>query len=175
MKKLRFSNEYKRAAYDAKTNTLYLDNGQLKAYSPVGSGLAMLVIGGDREAISQVIASSYVDFVTRLPKGVNWVDLPVWEITMYEVNSSNINLIGYDETTQTLYVEYRGGVLYEYANVPLQWWNGLKQADSKGSWVHWFVKINDSDFPYKKTNIAYTVSSALPNKGEEHPDGYMNM
>lgn len=25
MKKLRFSNEYKRAAYDAKTNTLYLD------------------------------------------------------------------------------------------------------------------------------------------------------
>lgn len=171
---LSFANEADRCAYDPNTNSLYLSiGGVIYEYAPVGSGLASLVMQGDTNAIEQVQYSTYAKMVSKLPKGVYWTQLPQRTLTMYEVNSSNVNLIGYDYGTEQLYVEYKDGSLYEYDDVPLQFWNGLKDADSKGSYIHWFVKLND--FPYRKVNIPYTVSNMLPNKGSEHPDGWMNV
>ena len=172
---LQFENEVTRAAYDSSTNTLYLDNGSYLAYYPVGSGLGYLVLTGDRNALVQAQASAVAKPVVRLPKGVSWVTLPLKTITMYEVNSSNVELIGYDEETSTLYVKFHSGDMYEYDNVPQQIWNGLRDADSKGSYVHWFLKINDSDYTYRKVSVPYTIGAPLVNRGTKHPSGYMNM
>lgn len=171
---LSFANEAEKWAYNPNTSSLYLSIGGVAyEYTPVGSGLATLVMQGDLDAIERVQYSSNARAVARLPKGLYWTDLPQRTLTMYEVDSSNVNLIGYDSDTNQLYVEYNGGDLYEYDNVPLQWWNGLKEADSKGSYIHWFVKLND--FPYRKVNIPYTVSTMLPNKGSKHPNGYIDI
>lgn len=171
---LSFANEAEKWAYNPNASALYLSIGGVAyEYTPVGSGLATLVMQGDESAITQVQYSANAKAVARLPKGLYWTNLPQRTLTMYEVNSSNVNLIGYDYNTEQLYVEYKGGDLYEYDDIPLQWWNGLKEADSKGSYIHWFVKLND--FPYRKVNIPYTVSNMLPNKGSKHPDGYIDI
>lgn len=47
------------------------------------------------------------------------------------VASSNIAAIGYDETSQTLEVEFTSGALYQYYNVTQALFEQLMQASSK--------------------------------------------
>lgn len=49
------------------------------------------------------------------------------------VTSSNIRSIGYDPATKTLEIEFPSGV-YSYPNVPLEAYEGLKNAKSIGSY-----------------------------------------
>jgi len=56
-------------------------------------------------------------------------------IRMIPVISSNVLTIGYDAGTQTLRVEFKGGRIYEYSEVPLEKWEGLN-ATSVGSYLH---------------------------------------
>jgi len=48
------------------------------------------------------------------------------------VESSSLRSIGYDRRTATLEIEFDGGGVYRYEDVPLEIWQGLRQADSKG-------------------------------------------
>ena len=52
-----------------------------------------------------------------------------------EVDSSNIDAVGYDETTQTLEIEFRNRV-YQYEDVPEDVYEGLMGADSIGGFFH---------------------------------------
>ena len=52
-----------------------------------------------------------------------------------EVDSSNIDAVGYDETTQTLEIEFRNGV-YQYEDVPEDVYEDLMGADSIGGFFH---------------------------------------
>ena len=54
------------------------------------------------------------------------------EIQKLPVNSSNIEAIGYDETTLTLRVWFKNGA-YDYENVPPAEFENLKLAKSPGS------------------------------------------
>ena len=56
-------------------------------------------------------------------------------IRMIPVISSNVESIGYDAGTQTLRVEFKGGRIYEYSDVPQEKWEGLN-ATSVGSYLH---------------------------------------
>ena len=56
-------------------------------------------------------------------------------IVMIPVISSNVESIGYDEETKKLRVKFLRGVVYEYSEVPLEKWEGLK-ATSAGSFLH---------------------------------------
>lgn len=49
------------------------------------------------------------------------------------VSSSNIRSIGYDPNTKTLEIEFAAGV-YSYPNVPVEAYEGLKNAKSIGSY-----------------------------------------
>ena len=49
------------------------------------------------------------------------------------VNSSNVVSVGYDPETQTLAVEFKGGNVYHYHDVPGDVADGLMNADSIGS------------------------------------------
>lgn len=56
-----------------------------------------------------------------------------------EVDSSNIDSIGYDEETQTLEIEFRVGI-YQYEDVPQYVYYDFINADSKGRFFHQNIK-----------------------------------
>ena len=61
-------------------------------------------------------------------------------VPLRPVHSSSINNIGYDPDTQRLFLEYSGGRLYEYLDVPEEIYVGLLQAESMGRFVNYAIK-----------------------------------
>jgi hypothetical protein len=66
---------------------------------------------------------------------------------MISVSSSNVESIGYDESTELLYVKFLNGSIYEYKNVPKMIYEQLLAAPSIGSYMHRNVK---GLYPYEK-------------------------
>lgn len=56
------------------------------------------------------------------------------------VNSSNITSVGYDPATMTLEVEFSGGALYQYFDVPEVVHEELMAAESKGTYLSAQIK-----------------------------------
>lgn len=52
------------------------------------------------------------------------------------VTSSNVASVGYEDATQTLEIEFHGGAVYQYFDVPRAVFEGLLAADSPGGFVH---------------------------------------
>jgi len=59
---------------------------------------------------------------------------------MTYVDSSNIEQIGYDSDNMELHVIFKDGSLYVYTNVPVQIYEELLGAPSKGSYLNREVK-----------------------------------
>ena len=51
------------------------------------------------------------------------------------VVSSNVVSVGYEQEDKSLFVEYRGGSVYKYEAVPLEYYRALMESPSKGRWV----------------------------------------
>jgi hypothetical protein len=62
------------------------------------------------------------------------------------VESSSLLSVGYDPATETLEIEFKGGV-YQYYNVPQVTYDGLMQAPSVGKYFYAFIR---HDFPCTK-------------------------
>ena len=56
------------------------------------------------------------------------------------VTSSNIASIGYDETSQTLEIEFLNGGVYQYFDVPNNIYVGIMGADSHGQYLAQNIK-----------------------------------
>ena len=56
------------------------------------------------------------------------------------LSSSNVVSIGYEPTTSTLEVEFKGGELYQYYNVPEPIYQQFMESDSKGKFLHAYIK-----------------------------------
>lgn len=52
------------------------------------------------------------------------------------VRSSNLRSVGYDQNISLLEIEFKGGRLYQYSNVPAMIYNGLMSASSHGKYFH---------------------------------------
>jgi hypothetical protein len=63
------------------------------------------------------------------------------------VSSSNVVSIGYDESVQTLEVEFRNGGIYQYYNVNAELARQLMTAPSKGQFIHTYIR---NAFPYSR-------------------------
>ena len=61
-------------------------------------------------------------------------------IEMIPVTSSNIEAVGYNEQTETLYVQFKGGKVYSYERVPPYTYDELMAADSVGKFFNQFIK-----------------------------------
>ncbi|PLW76631.1 KTSC domain-containing protein [Cohaesibacter celericrescens] len=59
---------------------------------------------------------------------------------MTNVDSSNVAAIGFDESSQTLQVEFKNGTAYQYFDVPEAIYDGLLSAASVGQYLHQHVK-----------------------------------
>jgi hypothetical protein len=57
---------------------------------------------------------------------INWIP----------VTSSTISRVRYDERTLTLEIEFIGGRVYQYFDVPPQIYQSFISADSKGRFLH---------------------------------------
>ena len=65
-------------------------------------------------------------------------------MNMIPVSSSNLRSVGYEESSQTLFIQFHNG-LYSYAGVPQNIYEGLMNAPSKGKYLHAYIK---NSFPY---------------------------
>lgn len=163
--------------YDMEKEVLYMLNDVVYKYSYVSPSIWSALSGGDREFIFDTLATLPYKIVPKLPKDYSSlysVEVSEPLITMYKVDSSNVAYVGYDSKKKRLYVEFLTGDVYEYYDVEEEIWNGLQKADSKGSYLHWFVVI--SDYRYDKVSgygLDYSGEVMKPNAGEPHKDGYM--
>ncbi len=62
------------------------------------------------------------------------------KISMIRVESSNLESIGYDSTTSTLYVAFLSGATYRYDNVPYEVYVGLMNAESHGRYFWEYIR-----------------------------------
>lgn len=56
------------------------------------------------------------------------------------VISSHIASIGYDPLQRTLEVEFRGGAIYQYYDVPEALYEGIMSAESHGKYLDAYIK-----------------------------------
>lgn len=54
---------------------------------------------------------------------------------MTNVDSSNVEAVGYDEDSSTLQVEFKNGGTYQYFDVPENVFIGLRDAESVGRYL----------------------------------------
>lgn len=59
---------------------------------------------------------------------------------MIPVTSSNVEMIGYDEDSQTLEIEFKNGSSYQYFDVPVKVFNELRDAGSIGAYLSTNIK-----------------------------------
>ena len=67
------------------------------------------------------------------------------------VKSSNINSIGYDETSKILEIEFNGGRVYQCYEVPLEVYQKLMNAPSHGKYFHAYIR--NGPYNYKRVRI----------------------
>lgn len=65
----------------------------------------------------------------------------------YSVASSNIASIAYDETSETLEVEFLSGSIYQYYGVQKNMYEQLMQTGSKGRFLNTYIK---NAYPYSR-------------------------
>ncbi len=68
-------------------------------------------------------------------------------VKMERVSSSNIAEIGYDDSSQLLYVRFLNSTLYVYKNVPDVEFQSFKNAPSLGSYLNRSIK---NSYPYER-------------------------
>lgn len=56
------------------------------------------------------------------------------------VDSTTVLSIGYEPTSSTLEVEFKNSGLYQYYNVPEPIYQQLMASDSKGKFLHTYIK-----------------------------------
>ena len=66
-----------------------------------------------------------------------------WEL----VESSNVSAIRYNPAKEWLDVKFNSGGIYRYFDVPIRVWLDMREASSKGSFVHYSLK---DVFDYKR-------------------------
>jgi len=69
------------------------------------------------------------------------------EMERHKVTSSVVRSVGYDETAQTLEVEFNSGVVYQYDNVAQIVYQQLLAAESIGKFINAEIKPH---FPYSR-------------------------
>jgi hypothetical protein len=63
------------------------------------------------------------------------------------VASSTILSVGYDSASETLEIEFKGGGLYQYYNLPEAVYQDLMASDSKGKFHNVYIK---NSFPFSR-------------------------
>jgi hypothetical protein len=71
---------------------------------------------------------------------LNGLSVMLCSMNRVSVSSSNLRSVGYNEEEQILEIEFNGGRVYQYFNVPPKIHNGLMAASSHGKYFHRNIK-----------------------------------
>lgn len=63
------------------------------------------------------------------------------KIPLVFVQSSNINSMGYDDASQTMAIQFKGGKTYHYAGVPKEVFEFVRDSESVGR--EFLISIRD--------------------------------
>ncbi len=63
-----------------------------------------------------------------------------FDIVLVEVESSNVESVGYDDTLNELYVKFKNGGLYKYFDVDVNQYNNFKNSESIGRFLQTEIK-----------------------------------
>jgi len=66
--------------------------------------------------------------------------LTIKEIETESVQSSHLHILRYDTDLQELQITFNNGSVYVYADVPIEEWQGLIAASSKGKYFHRYIR-----------------------------------
>lgn len=55
-------------------------------------------------------------------------------------HSSNVDEIGYDAQAKDLYIKFKNGGTYRFAEVPAEVWKEIQSAPSTGKFIHARIK-----------------------------------
>lgn len=162
--------------YDEEGEVMYVvDDNTIYRYADTPISVWMVIKGGDYAFFDQIVEVTPYRIVPKLPKKkLDTIILPTPSVVMWLVDSSNVKYVGYDAENHNLYVQFLSGDTYVYYGVEDEIWQGLRRADSKGSFLHWFIKVNQ--YRYEKIGgflLDYSDNYLTPNSGEAHPDGYL--
>jgi hypothetical protein len=72
------------------------------------------------------------------------------DICRTSVSSSAMRSVGYDQASNILEIEFSGGEVYQYFNVPAEVYRGLIAAESHGRYFHQHVR--NAGYQYQKMN-----------------------
>lgn len=67
------------------------------------------------------------------------------------LSSNAVVSAGYDKEAQILEIEFRGGRIYRYREVPAGIFEFLRRTASKGSYIH---RMIDGHYPYEEITAA---------------------
>ena len=56
------------------------------------------------------------------------------------VRSTNLKSVGYDSLNSKLEIEFNSGHIYQYLSVPMEIYNALMNASSKGTYHNIYIK-----------------------------------
>ena len=73
-------------------------------------------------------------------------------MTWKQVQSSQINEVGYDAEASKLGIRFSNGGEYHYANVPSHIHNSLLSAPSVGRYFGSYIKNQSHLYPFQKVN-----------------------
>ena len=65
------------------------------------------------------------------------------------VDSSMISSIGYDATSCTLEIEFKGGAVWDYPDFPESLWYEFQSSGSKGRFFHQNIKEQYTPMGYR--------------------------
>ena len=87
------------------------------------------------EALAQQDARAEDGFEVRLPNDVVNAGLETYNAPTKYPKRPRAYTIAYNINTRTLYVVFRDNTWYEYRDVPVSYWDGLKRSDSTGEYL----------------------------------------
>ena len=84
-------------------------------------------------------------------------------ITMQAVKSSQIEAIGHDDASETLAIQFKGGMTYHYANVEKYVFDAMLKVESKGKFFATYIKSRPDMFPFtRQARVVAPAAKAAP-------------
>ncbi len=129
-------------------NYTYVVRGQECAVGPFKAKLSCADLPGcRRKMLGHAGLASLISQTSCTDTDTDTRDIAT-EIQRVPVSSTAMNSVGYDQSAHVLEIEFAGGEVYQYYDVPRRIYDGLMSAESHGRYFH--QHIRNARFRYRR-------------------------
>ena len=90
-------------------------------------------------------------------------EVPLWTEALYRfVTSSMMSAVAYNPERREMEIEFIGGAVYRYRNIPQRLWSGMMNASSKGKYFWKHIRRYVRKYPYKRVRFMRKEDVPLP-------------